>query len=221
MTDIKEIIQEFLKLQNAYSFTKRALVTADRYVQIAQAGMVDIKDYDNEVLREPLVEHVGHLPILASYLHPHIEHSDKVDLGRALIMLSIHDIGETVTGEIFAYHKTNNDSETEYQAALKVLHPNFHIYLDEYEAGETLDAKYAKAIDALAPNIHEVDMPNVTMERFARLGASVDHVIKKKRQYCEWDGVLLEVFDLLMSQYDGVNNGGKLIFEPEPYDLKK
>ncbi len=220
MTDAKRLVQEFLKLQKAYSFTKRALITSDRYVQIAKAGMVDVKDYENEVLHEPLIEHIGHLPILASFLYPHIEHTQSVDLGRSLIMLSIHDIGETVTGEIFAYHKTNSDSQTEYQAALEVLHPDMHSYFEEYEANETLDAKYARAIDALAPNIHEVDMPNVTMERFTRLNASVSDVIKKKKKYVEWDIVLLEIFDLLMTQYNRINNGDRPVFKPEPYDIK-
>ncbi len=216
---VKELVQDFLKLQNTYSFTKRALVTADRYSQIALKGLVDKQDYSNEVLREPLIEHVGHLPILASYFYPHIEHSDKVDLGRAMIMLSVHDIGETVVGEIFAYHKTEQDSVDEYEAALKVLHPSLHPYLDEYEANETFDAKYARSMDVLAPNIHEVDMPRVTMRRFSHLNASVQDVISKKRKYMEWDTVLLEVFDMLMSQYQAITDWDELIFTPEEYDI--
>ncbi|MCA9357540.1 HD domain-containing protein [Candidatus Nomurabacteria bacterium] len=215
----KELVQDFLKLQNAYSFTKRALVTADRYSQIALKGLVDKNDYDNEILREPLMEHIGHLPILASYFHPHIEHSSEVNLGRAMVMLSIHDIGETITGEIFAYHKTEQDNVDEYEAAIRVLHPNFHSYLEEYEANETMDAKYAKSMDVLAPNIHEVDMPQITMKRFSQLNATYQKVIDKKRKYMEWDLVMLEVFDLLMSQYQNIENGSEPVFEPEPYDV--
>jgi len=77
----KKLTQEFLKLQNAYSFTKRTLVTADRYVHIAQEGLVDTKDYDNPALTESLIEHVGHLPILTSFFHPYIQQTDEVDLG--------------------------------------------------------------------------------------------------------------------------------------------
>jgi hypothetical protein len=217
--DIKELVQDFLKLQNAYSFTKRALVTGDRYSQIALQGLVDKKGYDNEILRESLMEHVGHLPVLAAYFHPHIEHSKEVNLGRVMVMLSIHDIGETVTGDIFAYHKTDQNNIDEYEVALKVLHPSFHPYIEEYEANETLDARYAKSVDALAPNIHEVDMPKVTMERFAFLHASVQDVIDKKRKYMEWDSVILEVFDLLMLQYRTIERGGEPIFQPESWDV--
>ena len=161
----KERLIEFLKLQNTYAFTTRTLVTPDRYKRIALSGFVDKKDYTNDVLREPLIEHIGHLPILASYWHPYIEHTDKVDLGKVLTMLSIHDIGETVTGEICAYHKTEEDGDDEYKAALEVMHPNYHAYMDEFEALETYDAKFAKAIDAIAPNIRAVDMPKVTIAR--------------------------------------------------------
>lgn len=215
----KELVQDFLKLQNAYSFTKRALVTADRYSQIALKGLVDKKDYGNEILRESLMEHIGHLPVLAAYFHPHIEHSHEVNLGRAMVMLSVHDIGETVTGEIFAYHKTEQNNINEYDAAIGLLHPSLHPYIEEYEANETMDAKYAKSMDVLAPNIHEVNMPKITMERFALLNASAQNVIDKKRKYMKWDSVMLEVFDLLMSQYQTIEQGGKPVFEPEPYDI--
>jgi len=40
--------------------------------------------------------HVGHLPVIASYLHQFCEHKDSIDLGRTLMMLAIHDIGETI-----------------------------------------------------------------------------------------------------------------------------
>ncbi|MCA9361639.1 hypothetical protein KC845_03740 [Candidatus Kaiserbacteria bacterium] len=62
-------------------------------------------------------------------------------------------------------------------------------------------------------------MPKVTTERFALLNASVQNVIDKKRKYMEWDSVMLEAFDLLMSQYQIIENGGKPIFKPEPYDV--
>jgi 5'-deoxynucleotidase YfbR-like HD superfamily hydrolase len=214
----KEIVQEFLKLQKNYSFTKRKLVTAERYTTIAQAGLVSTKDFQNDILRESLVEHVGHLPILASFLYPHIQNKKDVDLGRVLIMLSIHDIGETVTGEIFAYDKTADHDKNEYEAALKILHPDLRPYLEEYEAHETPDARYAKSIDILAPNIHEIDMPKVTVSHFSMLGGSLQKIIDNKRHSMEWDSVLLEIFDLLMKQYDAAEKGTELVFEAEAYD---
>jgi len=218
---VEKIIGEFIDLQRAYSFTKRASITPDRYVQIAKAGLVDTKDYGNEVLRESLTEHVGHLPILASFFHPYVEHSNKINLGRVLIMLSIHDIGETVVGEINSYAKTKQNELDEQKAALVLMHPNYKEYFLELEANETFDAKYANAIDKIAPNMVSVTLPSMTLERAHALNFGVDDVIKKKRKYMEWDTVLLEVFDLLMSHYKAVENGEKPIFKIDVDDVQK
>lgn len=53
---------------------------------------------EDKLVRETLIEHVAILPILATALYPYINDSE-VDLGEALIMLAIHDIGELVVGD--------------------------------------------------------------------------------------------------------------------------
>ncbi len=214
-----EIVREFLELQKKYSFTKRATVTGERYCLLANSGLVDKEDFQNESLREPLLEHVGHLPILASYFYPFIENKEKINLGKVLIMLSIHDIGETVTGEISAYKKTLQDDIDEQQAALKILNPEFKNIFLEFEQQESWDSKYAKAIDAIAPNIREIKMPVVTIKRSIKLGFNIEDVIKKKRKYFEFDRVLLEVFDLLMEEYKKVGTDQDFIFGREIYDI--
>ncbi|MEN9605021.1 MAG: hypothetical protein RJB39_706 [Candidatus Parcubacteria bacterium] len=215
----RQIIANFLELQSIYAFTRRKLITADRYVTIAQKGLVSPRDYENQVLHESLMEHVGHLPILATFMYSHLENKDKVDLGRVLIMLAIHDIGETITGEIFAYTKTDKEEQEEYEAALSRLHPDLIPYMKEFEAAESWDAKFAKSMDSMAPNIHEMYMPKVTMARSAALGTGVDDIIKKKRKYMEWDPFLLETFDLLMEQYRAAIEGREGSFKVEGYDV--
>lgn len=54
-------------------------------------------NFDDEIVRETLSEYVGSLPIIATYIHPFLDH--KVDLGKVLIILAIHDIGELRTGD--------------------------------------------------------------------------------------------------------------------------
>lgn len=217
--DTKSLVGEFLELQKAYAHTTRALVTSERYKHIALAGLIEKGDLGNEVLRESLLEHVGHLPVLATFLYPHIEHSSEVHIGHTLAMLAVHDIGETKTGDIFAYHKTTGDEEHEMRVAREVLNPTLHHLLDEYDAGETPDARYARSIDALAPNIREVDMPRVTMKRFKSLGATVDDVIEKKRKLHEWDTVLLEIFDTCMTQYRCVETGDPFVLPVKECDV--
>lgn len=53
-------------------------------------------DPDDVLVCEMLIEHVGSLPMVATAFYPHIQDS-SVDLGKALIMIAIHDIGELVT----------------------------------------------------------------------------------------------------------------------------
>lgn len=110
--DAKAIVDNLIALQRAYSFTFRVLITEERY-RLVESGSLQEYTFESESLREPLIEHVGHLPIIASYLHPYIAHEDEVDLGRVLIMLSIHDIGETVVGDMLTYSKTDSHAEQE------------------------------------------------------------------------------------------------------------
>lgn len=219
-TDCKKIISDFLKLQHDYQFTRRAMMTKERFKDIALADKNRGLDTKDETLKETLLEHVGHLPILATYLHEHIEYTDKVDLGRALIMLSIHDIGETKLGDVFAYTKTETEEIDEIEAAKALLSPALILYLEEYEAGESLDAKYAKSIDILAPLLHATDLIGYIHTRFLEYGGTNEKIIQKKRPSVEWDSVLLEVFDLCLEQSKRYENGDELLFEVVCYDLK-
>lgn len=163
-------------------------------------------------MREPLLEHVGHLPVLAAFLHPHIEHSSQVDLGKVLVMLAIHDIGETVVGDVFTYDKTDDEEENEYAAAMDLLHDTQKNIYIEYEERKTLESLYAKSIDALAPITHSMYRPQVKIDNFKMKGRVIQDVIDHKRKYYEWDSVLLEVFDLCLDHYIRVQNGEQPIF---------
>lgn len=220
MVSTKQLIADFLKLQHDYQFTRRAMMTKERFKDIALTDQVRGLDTKDETLKETLIEHVGHLPILASYLHEHIEHTDKVNLGRSLIMLSIHDIGETKLGDIFAYTKTTSQEVDEIEVAKTLLSPALIPYLEEYEAGSSSDAKYAKSIDILAPLLHATDLIGYIHTRFLEYGGSNEKIIQKKRPSVEWDSVLLEVFDLCLEQSKRYENNKELLFDVVDYDLK-
>jgi len=221
MKNAKQLITDFLKLQHDYQFTRRAMMTKERFKDIALANKERGLNVNDETLKETLIEHVGHLPILASFLHEHIEYADKVDLGRSLIMLSIHDIGETKLGDIFAYTKTNSQEIDEIEAAKTLLSPALIPYLEEYEAGESYDAKYAKSIDILAPLLHATDLIGYIHARFLEYGGTNEKIIQKKRPSVEWDSVLLEVFDLCLEQSKRYESNEELLFDVVDYDLKQ
>jgi len=198
---IPEIVENLIKLQQAYASTLRAMVTEERYNGLVESGLIKDFTYDSEFIREPLIEHVGHLPVIASYLHPYIEHRDEVDLGRALIMLSVHDIGETEVGDILTFAKPNSHVDSEFEAAQKLLPDYLYKYFEEIEKRETIDSKFAKAVDSVAPILHEVVLPKVTLERFKHHNFNIEKIVAKKKEHFEWDSVLLEIFEYLIDKY--------------------
>lgn len=187
---------------------------------MAQSDSDIALDVSADHINEPLIEHVGHLPIIASFFHQYLEHSDQVQLGRVLIMLSIHDIGETELGDVNTYEKTGADEEEELAVARTLIPEALLPYFEEYEALETLDARYAKVVDAMAPIFHKLDMPHINQQRFQAKGLSIEDIIKKKRVHMEWDSFLLEMFDVCMEQLKNAESGTKLLFPAVEYDVK-
>ncbi len=204
---IQALVENLISMQRAYSFTFRVLITEERY-RLVERNTLQEYTFESEWLREPLIEHVGHLPIIASYLHPHIAQTDQVDLGRALIMLSIHDIGETVVGDELTYTKTSSHTTHEHAAARELLPDSLLPYFEEMEERKTLDAKFAKSADSLAPILHDMTFPpNVLLDRFAYHGFDVDKIIEKKSFYFDWDPVLQDVFTYLVQKYREIEKG--------------
>jgi len=194
-------------------------MTKERFLDIANADPVRALDISDETLNEPLVEHVGHLPIVASYFHQFLEHKEGVDLGRVLTMLAIHDIGETVLGDIFSYTKTEAEEEEEVAVALTLLPQYLQDIFLEYEALESMDSKYAKSVDALAGFLPTLDMPRIIIKRFKKRGACVDDVVRKKRSLMKWDTTMLAVFDTSMEQAYRAERGEELLFPAVEFDV--
>lgn len=164
----KEALDKVIFLYEKYSKEHRASIQPFHFEKVKS----NVKDYefkfDDVLVREPLIEHSGSLPIIATALYPYIDDSN-VDLGRALIMLAIHDIGELVTGDEMSFIKNKNNAEKEKEEALKLLPESFHeIYL-EMENRKSDAARFAKAIDKIAPDIVDLITPaEITVERYKK-----------------------------------------------------
>ncbi|HSW81389.1 MAG TPA: HD domain-containing protein, partial [Candidatus Saccharimonas sp.] len=87
---------------------------------------------EDPLIRETLMEHVGSLPMLAAAFYPHINNVN-VDLGQALTMLAIHDIGELITGDEIIFTKKASAKNSEREAALSLLHKTYHAIYDDIE----------------------------------------------------------------------------------------
>ncbi len=195
----QELLKKLLDIQKAYASVFR-FTTTDERVSRAIKNKEKVNFLD-EKLREPLIEHIGHLPILATTLYSHIQERNKINLGKVLIMLAIHDIGETVLGDMITFKKTAENEEREKEVALKLLPDGLDPYLLEIEEGKTLDAKFAISVDKLAPLLRDLERPESIPGRHSIHKINSELIITKKLRYFEWNPTLLSLFNLIIERY--------------------
>lgn len=196
----KEVFGNLMNLHEKYSKTMRVPITAER-LQYVNKESVDIQ---KDEVREPLMEHVGHLPVIASFLYPRIDSTNDINLGRVLIMLSIHDIGETEVGDVFTFDKTQKDQSQEQTAVRSILDEELFTYFEEFEDQNTKDGKFAKSVDALAPFLHEISHPDITRRKLEKYDFSSEDMREEKEQYFRWDEVLAELFAVVLEEIEKI-----------------
>ena len=130
-------------------------------------------------------EHSWHLAMMAMVLAEHA--NEPIDLLRVMKMVLIHDIVEIDAGDIFIYDATKNhtNTEEELKAAKRIfgLLPEEQAQelialWEEFEAGETADARFAKAMDRLEPLLQNSSNNGGTWNEF---GVNYQKVYDKKK----------------------------------------
>lgn len=110
--------------------------------------------------RENDAEHSWHLALMAMLLEEYS--AQKVNIERVLKIALVHDLVEVYAGDTFAYdEKGYEDKEAREIAAADKLFgmldgeqgTQLRALWDEFEAGETPEAKHANAIDRIQPLI--------------------------------------------------------------------
>lgn len=108
--------------------------------------------------RENSAEHSWHLALFALVLHDHAD--EPVDLLRVLTMVLLHDLVEIDAGDTFAYDDAGHETKAEReQAAAERLFgllppdqgPGLRAIWDEFEHGQSAEARFALALDRLQP----------------------------------------------------------------------
>lgn len=111
--------------------------------------------------RENTAEHSWNIAVFAMLMHEYAE--PKPDLNRVVRMLLLHDIVEIDAGDTFAYDAVGyEDKEEREQAAARRIYgllpedqrDEWVQAWREFEEGETVEARYANAIDRLLPLVH-------------------------------------------------------------------
>lgn len=138
----------------------------------------------NSERNENDAEHSWHLALMAIVL---ADHSDApIDVLKVVKMVLIHDIVEIDAGDVFIYDMIKNHSNTdeERMAANRIfglLPKNQAEELiaiwEEFEAGETNEAKFAKSMDRLEPLLQNTSNNGGTWKEF---GVNYDKVYEKK-----------------------------------------
>jgi len=168
-----------------------------------------IKDYvydpEDNLVRESLMEHVGSLPIIATAFYPYIN-DNEVEIGKSLLMLSIHDIGELITGDEITFTKDPNHKDKEQESAMALLDISYHDIYKDMESQTSKSAKFAKSIDKITPDIIDYLTPAyITAIRYRHyVGIEPNEIpeliIKHKRPYMLWSPFMTEFHKLLLEK---------------------
>lgn len=204
MFNHSELLDNLIDQLSRYSSVLRKSTQPFTLSRIKNRFPNEIFGFDDELIRESLIEHVGCLPIIAVFLHPYLD--IDVDLGKVLIILAIHDIGETVLGDELTFIKQADSHE--YIEGKKLLHLNYHkLYQEEFEA-LTPEAKFAKSIDKFAPDILDLLCgENYSIKRVAKQANWQEHDVMqkirdKKRPFMLWSAFMTNFHDQLFSRFE-------------------
>ena len=112
------------------------------------------------ITRENDAEHAWHMALMSLLLSEYS--NEEVDLLKVIAMILIHDVVEIDAGDTYAYDEVSKQTqrEREEKAADRIfgLLPDdqrgkFRSLWEEFEAGETPEAKFARTMDNIQPTM--------------------------------------------------------------------
>jgi putative hydrolase of HD superfamily len=113
--------------------------------------------------RENSAEHSWHIAAMALVLAEHANADMDLDLARVVKLLLIHDVVEIDAGDVLVYDIAGNadKAERERRAAERIYGmlpedqaAELRALWEEFETGETDEARFAAALDRLMPLLH-------------------------------------------------------------------
>jgi putative hydrolase of HD superfamily len=155
--------------------------------------------------RENSAEHSWHVAMLAWVC---AEQADEpVDVDKAVRMLLLHDVVEIEAGDTYVYDvEGQRDQEARERAAAEqlfgLLPPSqaaeFLALWNEYEARQTPEARYAKAIDSLLPLLQTTANGGAFWREH---GITRDQVVGAKRCIADSSQALWELAQALIDEF--------------------
>ena len=112
---------------------------------------------------ESVAAHSWGMAVLALRLSP-----KELNLERVLSLCLVHDLPEVRVGDLTPHDDTSNKAELEHKA-MSEMAPQWLSLFEEYEAGETAEAKFVKQIDKLDMGLQAIlyqTKQNITLDEF-------------------------------------------------------
>lgn len=149
-------------------------------------------------------EHSWHLAMMALVLAEHS--NESIDVLKVVKMVLIHDIVAIDAGDTFIYdtEKDHSNTNEELAAAKRIfgLLPAkqaaaFIAIWEEFEAGETAEAKFARSMDRLEPLLQNTSNGGGTWKEF---DVPYEKVFNKKKIIREGSEVIWEYAEALINK---------------------
>ena len=137
------------RLSQIVEFCK--VIDGEKFIQ-RHTYLTDGKRLENDA------EHAWHMAVMALLLSEYS--NEKIDVLKVVSILLIHDLVEIYAGDTFAYDEDGKKSQREREVAAadrlyaqlpEDLGQKIRSLWDEFEAGETPEAKFAHTLDNFQP----------------------------------------------------------------------
>ncbi len=106
-------------------------------------------------------EHSWHIAVMALVLSEYAE--ERVDVGRVVRMLLIHDLVEIDAGDVIVYDRSAENEAAEREAADRIFgmlpgdqRDEYRGLWEEFEERSTPEARFAAAVDRLEPVLQNI-----------------------------------------------------------------
>lgn len=155
---------------------------------------------------ESVAEHVYGMHILIDYFLPLIDEAGTMDRTLITQLATWHDMAEAVVSDMTTLTKTEEHKQAEKDAEVDLvttatphIQPSLQRIFDLYEAQETPEARFVKAIDKIEPIVHIyfLDWRKTDVKAKFDFGWSADVYREHRSHYLQHFALLKRIDDVL------------------------